>query len=65
MDKRIDCPTCERMGRVTVILPSGRLTTATCGTCNGEGTVIEHYDPSCIHCAHATVGALLATPLFP
>ena len=61
---RIDCPTCERMGRVTVIMPDGHLSTATCATCHGEGRIIEHYDPECSHCAHATAGAIPATPMF-
>ena len=63
MNKRIDCPTCERMGRVTVVMPNGKLTTATCGNCNGEGYVMEHFSEGCKYCAHASVGALLASPL--
>lgn len=64
METRIDCPTRERMGRVTVIRPDGTLSTATCGNCNGEGFIMDHSPEGCAYCAHATVGALRAAPLF-
>lgn len=58
-----DCPTCERMGRVTVILPDGHLTTATCGNCHGEGYIMEHWADGCTYCAHAAARMMPATPL--
>lgn len=64
MDKRIDCPTCERMGRVTVIRPNGTLSTATCQDCNGEGTRYNCVDPDCTYCNHARAKALPARPMF-
>lgn len=63
-NKRIDCPTCERMGRVTVILPDGRLTTTTCGDCNGEGWRYECNDPACRYCNATAAGALPMRPIF-
>ena len=64
METRIDCPTCERMGRVTVVLPNGKLTTVTCANCSGHGFLFEHYDPECKHCAHAEARMMPATPMF-
>ena len=63
-NKRIDCPTCERMGRVTVILPNGTLTTRTCSNCNGEGYVMDHYTVGCKYCEHAAAGMVPAEPMF-
>ena len=64
MSTRIDCPTCDRMGRVTVILPNGNLTTATCSTCSGEGVMFDHFDPDCKFCNAASAGAQPITPMF-
>ena len=64
MANRIDCPTCERMGRVTVIMPNNTLSTATCGDCNGEGTRYECNDPSCRYCLHAASKQIPARPMF-
>lgn len=61
---RINCPTCERMGRVTVIMPQGTLTTTTCGTCNGEGYIMDHHSEGCVTCTLASAKMLKATPLF-
>lgn len=60
----IDCPTCERMGRVTVIMPNGRLTTATCDVCQGEGFIVAHDSRGCQYCEHASAGMMRATPMF-
>ena len=59
----IDCPTCKRMGRVTVILPTGTLTTRTCGDCNGQGRRYPCNDPACRYCAAARAHALPLSPL--
>lgn len=64
MEKQIDCPTCERMGRVTVITQSGKLTTATCGDCGGQGTRYECHDPECRYCLHASAKQLPTSPMF-
>ena len=64
MNTRIDCPTCDRMGRVTVILPNGNLTTATCSTCSGEGVMFEHFDLECKYCIAAKAKAQPITPMF-
>lgn len=64
METRIDCPTCERMGRVTVVLPNGKLTTVTCANCSGNGFLFEHFDPSCRYCNAADAGMMPATPMF-
>lgn len=64
MGTRIDCPTCERMGRVTVIRTNGTLSTARCDTCNGEGYIMEHYTVGCEYCEHAAARAMRATPMF-
>ena len=64
MNTRIDCPTCDRMGRVTVILPNGNLTTATCSTCSGEGVMFEHFDLGCEYCIAAKAGAQPIKPMF-
>ncbi|QDK01399.1 DnaJ-like chaperonin [Microbacterium phage LeeroyJenkins] len=64
MDKQIDCPTCGRMGRVTVILPNGTLSTARCADCNGEGMRFECNDPACHYCVSASAKAQPARPLF-
>ena len=60
---RIDCPTCERMGRVTVIMPDGHLSTATCATCHGEGYIMEHWADGCEHCTLAAARMMPATPM--
>ena len=60
----IDCPTCERMGRVTVIMPDGRLSTATCQDCNGEGMRQVCVDPDCRYCVAARAKAQPLTPMF-
>lgn len=49
---KIDCPTCERMGRVTVER-EGRLTTTTCPNCNGWGELEDHDQTACERCAVA------------
>ena len=59
----IDCPTCKRMGRVTVILPTGTITTRTCGDCNGQGVRYPCNDPACRFCNATRAGALPLTPL--
>lgn len=64
MSTRIDCPTCDRMGRVTVILPNGNLTTATCSTCSGEGVMFDHFDPECKYCNASNAGAQPIAPMF-
>jgi DnaJ-class molecular chaperone len=46
----VDCPACKRMGRVTVIRQDGRLTTETCGHCNGYGFMEPCSDPNCHYC---------------
>lgn len=61
---RIDCPTCERMGRVTIIMPDGHLSTATCGDCNGEGTRMDCVDPDCRYCVAARAKSLPLAPMF-
>ncbi len=60
----IDCPTCERMGRVTVIMPNGRYSTATCQDCNGYGFRGNCVDPDCRYCNAANAGAQPAAPMF-
>lgn len=64
METRIDCPTCERMGRVTVVLPNGKLTTVTCANCSGNGYLFEHFDPECRYCNAANAGMQPAKPMF-
>lgn len=60
----IDCPTCERMGRVTVILPSGAYSTATCRDCNGEGMRQPCGGWDCQYCEAARAKSQPLTPLF-
>ena len=59
----IDCPLCERMGRVTAVMPDGRLTTVTCANCHGEGCIMPHWPEGCQYCEVAAAGMLPATPL--
>ena len=61
---RISCPTCDRMGRVTVTLPNGRLTTTTCGDCNGYGERMDCVDPECRYCVAARARVLPVSPMF-
>ena len=63
MTTTIDCPTCERLGRVTVILPNGTLSTTTCSDCSGEGVRYPCNDPACRYCNAARAGALPLTTL--
>ena len=60
----IDCPSCERMGRVTVIMPDGHLSTATCQDCNGEGFREPCVDPDCIYCIHVAAKQQPTRPMF-
>lgn len=60
----IDCPTCERMGRVTVILPNGKISTATCGDCSGYGFRGNCIDPDCRYCGAIRAKAQPLVPLF-
>lgn len=64
MNTRIDCPACERMGRVTIVTQNGNLSTATCSTCAGEGVMFEHYDPDCKYCNAANAKAQPIAPMF-
>ena len=64
MSKRIDCPTCERMGRVTIITQRGTLSTATCQDCNGEGVRFNCTDPDCRYCVAARAKAQPIQPMF-
>jgi ribosomal protein S27AE len=49
------CPTCDRMGRITVTREDGTLTTATCPNCNGYGVVATHDEAACGICNPAPV----------
>lgn len=60
----IPCPTCERMGRVTVVRPNGRLTTATCADCNGEGYRQPCGGWDCKYCEAAAAKAQPIQPMF-
>ena len=60
----IDCPTCERMGRVTVIMPNGTYSTATCQDCNGYGFRENCIDPECRYCTAAKAKAQPVAPMF-
>ena len=60
----IDCPTCERMGRVTVIMPDGHYSTATCQDCNGYGFRGNCVDPECRYCVAARAKAQPIRPMF-
>lgn len=60
----IDCPACERLGRVTVILPSGKLSTDTCGHCGGHGFVEPCVDPECRYCVALSARMQSCQPMF-
>ena len=60
----IDCSTCERMGRVTIVLPDGRLSTATCQDCNGYGFREDCTNPDCRYCNAARAKSQPIRPMF-
>lgn len=60
----IDCPACERMGRVVVILPNGTLTTDTCGHCAGHGFIEPCSDPGCAYCLALEARVQPCQPMF-
>jgi ribosomal protein S27E len=62
---RIDCPTCQRMGRATILTPRGHYSTVTCPTCSGEGWLWEHDETGCTTCTIVAAGMVPARPLFP
>jgi len=60
----IDCPTCERLGRVTVITQAGAYSTATCQDCNGYGFRSNCIDPDCRYCNAARAKTQPLVPMF-